>query len=86
MVAVGATLSAFWIIVANSWKQTPAGHIIQNGHAELVDFWAAVFNPSTLVRYSHTLLAALTSGAFLMAGIAAWLGLKGKVILGDDSY
>ncbi len=78
MVAFGATLSAFWIIVANSWQQTPAGYIVQNGRAELVDFWAAVFNDSTLIRYFHTIVASLIAGAFLMAGISAYLILKNK--------
>ncbi len=78
MVAVGATISAFWIIVANSWQQTPAGYIIQNGRAELTDFWAAVFNPSTLPRFFHTVDAALISGAFFMAGVSAYLIYKNK--------
>lgn len=78
MVAVGATISAFWIIVANSWQQTPAGFVVQNGRAELTDFWAAVFNPSTMVRFLHTVDAALISGAFLVAGIAAYMYRKGK--------
>lgn len=78
MVAVGSTISAFWILVANSWQQTPAGYIVNNGRAELVDFWAAVFNPSTMVRFHHTFDAALISGAFLVAGIAAYLILKKK--------
>jgi cytochrome d ubiquinol oxidase subunit I len=72
MVAVGATLSAFWIIVANSWQQTPAGFVVRNGRAELTDFWAAVFNPSTLPRYFHTVVAGLVTGAFVMAGVAAY--------------
>lgn len=76
MVAVGATVSAFWIIVANSWQQTPAGYVIRNGRAELTDFWAAVFNPSTLPRFFHTIDAALISGAFLMAGVSAYQLLK----------
>lgn len=78
MVAVGATISAFWIIVANSWQQTPAGFIVQNGRAELTDFWAAVFNPSTMIRFLHTLDAALISGAFFVAGVSAYLILKNK--------
>jgi cytochrome bd ubiquinol oxidase subunit I len=78
MVAVGATLSAFWIIVANSWQQTPAGFAIRNGRAELTDFWAAVFNPSTLIRYFHTVDAALIAGAFFMMGISAALLWKKK--------
>jgi len=76
MVAVGATLSAFWIIVANSWQQTPAGYVIHNGRAELTDFWAAVFNPSTPWRYLHTVFAALVCGAFFMAGAAGYLVRK----------
>lgn len=76
MVAVGATLSAFWIIVANSWQQTPTGYVVRNGRAELTDFWAAVFNPSTLPRYFHTVVAALVTGAFLVAGVAAYHLLK----------
>jgi len=78
MVAVGATISAFWIIVAASWMQTPAGYILKNGRAELVDFWAAVFNPSTVIRFLHTVDAALITGAFMVAGVSAYLILKGK--------
>jgi len=78
MVAVGATLSAFWIIVANSWMQTPVGYEVIGGRAELTDFWAAVFNPSTLPRYLHTIDACLITGAFFMMGISAWYLLKGQ--------
>jgi len=76
MVAVGSTISAFWILVANSWQQTPSGYIIQNGRAELTSFFDAVFNPSTMIRFFHTVDAALITGAFAMAGVAAWLLLK----------
>ena len=76
MVAVGATLSAFWIIVANSWQQTPAGFVVRNGRAELTSFYDAVFNPSTLPRYFHVVAAALVTGAFVMAGVAAWHVLR----------
>ena len=78
MVAFGATVSAFWIIVANSWQQTPAGFIIRNGRAELTSFYDAVFNPSTVIRYLHTVDAALISGAFFVVGIAAYLYLKNR--------
>lgn len=80
MVAVGSTISAFWILVANSWQQTPAGFVIQNNRAELVDFWAAVFNPSTLPRFFHTFVASLISGAFLMTGIAAYWLIRNKQV------
>jgi cytochrome bd ubiquinol oxidase subunit I len=78
MVAVGATISAFWILVANSWQQTPAGYIVQNGRAELTDFSAAIFNPSTLPRLMHTVDAALIAGAFMVVGVSAYLILKNK--------
>jgi cytochrome bd ubiquinol oxidase subunit I len=80
MVAIGATISAFWIIVANSWQQTPAGFVVRNGRAELTSFAEAVFNPSTLIRYFHTVDAALITGAFFMAGIAAYLLLHKKEV------
>ncbi len=76
MVAVGSTISAFWILVANSWQQTPAGYAIRNGRAELESFTQAVFNPSMLPRFFHTITAALIAGAFVMAGIAAFRLLK----------
>ncbi len=78
MVAVGATISAFWIIVANSWQQTPAGYVLRNGRAEMTSFTEAVFNPSTLIRYFHTMDASLITGAFFVAGIAAYFLLKNK--------
>jgi cytochrome d ubiquinol oxidase subunit I len=84
MVALGATMSAFWIVVANSWQQTPAGYEIVtemvNGvevqKAQLVNFWEAVFNPSTLPRYSHVITGALTVGVFFILGTSAWQVLK----------
>jgi cytochrome d ubiquinol oxidase subunit I len=83
MVWLGSTLSAFWIIVANSWMQTPAGYRVAldssgNARAELTDFWAAVFNPSTLPRYTHTIASAWVAGSFLMAAISAWYFLRGR--------
>jgi len=80
MVAVGATISAFWIIAANSWQQTPAGYILRNNRAELTSFYDAVFNPSTVIRYLHTMDAALITGAFFVAGISAYLILKKKEV------
>lgn len=82
MVALGAHLSAVWIIVANSWQQTPAGHhIVGNtlrARAEIVDFWALVFNPSTIDRLSHTLMGAWQAGATLVISVSAWYLLKNK--------
>ncbi|MGA7613917.1 MAG: cytochrome ubiquinol oxidase subunit I [Thermoanaerobaculia bacterium] len=78
MVCAGATLSAFWIIVANSWMQTPAGFRLANGRAELIDFQAAVFNPSTLPRYFHTIASTWVASAFLMIAISAWYFLRNR--------
>jgi cytochrome d ubiquinol oxidase subunit I len=80
MVALGAHLSALWIIVANSWQQTPAGfHLVEHGgvtRAEITDFWAMVFNPSTLDRFTHTIAAAWQTGAWLVVSVSAWYLLK----------
>ncbi len=78
MVAIGATLSGFWIIVANSWMQTPAGYHIVEGRAELTSFWAAMFNPSVLPRYLHTICGTIMTGAFFIVGVDAIFLLKGK--------
>ncbi len=76
LVAVGATLSAFWIVVANSWQQTPAGYHLVNGRAELTCFFDAVFNPSTLPRYAHVIAGALVAGTFFVMGVSAVLLLR----------
>jgi cytochrome d ubiquinol oxidase subunit I len=78
MVSLGSTLSAFWILVANSWMQTPAGYVVEGGRARLTDFWSAVFNPSTVPRLAHTLASCWAMGAFLMAGVGAWYFLRGR--------
>lgn len=76
MVALGSTLSAFWILVANSWQQTPAGYHIVNGRAELTSFREAVLNPSTWPRFLHTMDAALVTGAMFVMGVSAWYLLR----------
>lgn len=79
MVCLGAHFSAVWIVVANSWMQTPAGyHIVGEGlaaRAEIVDFWAMVFNPSSMVRLAHVVLGAWLAGAFLVVSVSAWYAL-----------
>lgn len=72
LVFLGGHLSAFWIVVANSWMQTPAGYEIINGKIMLSDFGKAVFNPSTLVRLTHTVMASWMTCSVMIAGIAAW--------------
>lgn len=72
LVALGSTLSAFWIIVADSWMQTPAGFVVEGGHARLTNFWAAVLNASTLTRFAHTVMSTWVTGAFLVLGVSAF--------------
>ncbi|HEX7497065.1 MAG TPA: cytochrome ubiquinol oxidase subunit I [Candidatus Limnocylindrales bacterium] len=83
MVFLGTTLSAFWILAANSWMQTPDGFKIvtdANGvpKAQLVDFFKATLNPSTLARFAHTVSACWVAGAFFLMGISAWYILRGR--------
>jgi cytochrome d ubiquinol oxidase subunit I len=81
MVALGSTFSALWIVVANSWMNTPAGHhiVLHDGvpRAEVVDFWAMVFNPSSVHRVVHVLLGAYILGAFFVMSVSAWHLLRG---------
>jgi cytochrome d ubiquinol oxidase subunit I len=78
LVMCGALLSALWILIANSWMQTPAGYEVVNGKAILTDFWAAALNPSIAQRYTHTIAACIIAGAFLVSAIGAWYLLKGR--------
>ncbi|NBC24806.1 MAG: cytochrome ubiquinol oxidase subunit I, partial [Bacteroidetes bacterium] len=75
-VALGSMFSAVWIVVANSWQQTPAGFkIVGEGihqRAEITDFWAMVFNPSSVDRLSHVLIGAFLAGAFLVLSVNAY--------------
>jgi len=87
MVALGSIFSSVWIVVANSWQQTPAGHeivpVLRDGvpwivdgvpllRAEIVDFWAMVFNPSSLHRLVHVWIGCFIAGSFFVLSISAW--------------
>lgn len=80
MVSLGSIFSAVWIVVANSWQQTPAGfHVVGEGlrqRAEITDFWAVVFNPSTVERLTHTLVGAMLCGGFLVLSVSAYYLLR----------
>lgn len=80
LVFFGSCLSALWILIANSWMQTPAGaELVADGSkAVITDFFAAAFNPSTLPRYTHTVLAALALGSFVAIAMSAWYMHKNK--------
>jgi cytochrome d ubiquinol oxidase subunit I len=78
LVFIGGHISAFWIVVANSWMQTPAGYSINEaGKIVLTSFTAAVFNPSTIIRFCHTVMASWITGAVMVAGIAGYYVRKG---------
>lgn len=83
-VFLGSMFSAVWIVVANSWQQTPAGyHIVGEGlhaRAEVTDFWAMVFNPSSVDRLIHTWQGSFLAGAFLVLSVHAYYLKKGRFI------
>lgn len=76
LVTLGTIISAFWILVANSFMQHPVGFIIQNGRAEMNDFVALITNGQLWVEFPHTVFAAFATGAFLITGVSAWKLLK----------
>ena len=81
---LGSMFSAVWIVVANSWQQTPAGfHVVGEGmeaRAEITDFWAMVFNPSSVDRLTHVWIGAFLAGAFLVMSVHAWYLLKNRYV------
>ncbi|MCU0830892.1 MAG: cytochrome ubiquinol oxidase subunit I [Rhizobiaceae bacterium] len=78
LVAFGTTMSAFWILVLNSWMHTPAGHEVRDGIVHAVDWWAIIFNPSMPYRLAHMLIASGLTVAFLIAGVSAF-----RLLMGD---
>ena len=83
-VFLGSLFSAVWIVVANSWQQTPAGfHIVGTGlkaRAEVTDFWAMVFNPSSVDRLIHTWQGSFLAGAFLILSVHAYYIRKNRFV------
>ncbi len=77
LVALGTTLSAFWILALNSWMHTPAGYELRDGVAHALDWWAVIFNPSLPYRLAHMLIASGLTAAFLIAGLSAYRLLDG---------
>jgi cytochrome bd ubiquinol oxidase subunit I len=82
MVAFGSIFSAVWIVIANSWQQTPAGYMIEgegiHARAVITDFWAMIFNPSSMERLSHTIIGAFLAGAFLVLSVNAYYIVKNR--------
>jgi cytochrome d ubiquinol oxidase subunit I len=82
MVSLGSMFSAIWVVVANSWQQTPAGYKLVEHmgvtRCELIDFTAVIFNPSSIPRLTHTLSGAFVLGGFFIMSVAAFYLLKGR--------
>jgi cytochrome bd ubiquinol oxidase subunit I len=78
MVAFGTTLSAFWIMVNNSWMQVPVGYVVQNGQFVPDDWTKIIFNSVVWSRFPHMLLASYLTGAFCVASSGAWYLLRDK--------
>ncbi|MEQ3514399.1 cytochrome ubiquinol oxidase subunit I [Pseudoalteromonas sp. BZB3] len=79
VVAIGTTLSAFWILSLNSWMQTPVGFEMRDGIAYPTDWIAIIFNPSFPYRFTHKLIASGLTASFLIAGISSY-----RLLRGDD--
>jgi cytochrome d ubiquinol oxidase subunit I len=76
LVAVGTSLSAFWILALNSWMQTPAGHVFEEGVLIAGDWIEVIFNPSFPYRFTHMMIASGLTAAFVVAGLSAWRLLR----------
>jgi cytochrome bd ubiquinol oxidase subunit I len=76
MVALGTTLSAFWIMVNNSFMQAPVGYAMENGAYAPTDWFAIIFSPVVWVRFPHMLLASYLTGAFCVSATGAWYLLR----------
>jgi cytochrome d ubiquinol oxidase subunit I len=76
LVAIGTTVSAFWILALNSWMQTPVGHTMDGNQVIAADWLEVIFNPSFPYRLTHMLLASGITASFVIAGLSAWRLLK----------
>jgi cytochrome d ubiquinol oxidase subunit I len=72
LVAIGSNLSAFWILVANSFMQQPVGFVLRNARAEMVNFFAVISNPNVWTQFPHVVTAGITTASFFVLGISAY--------------
>src|SRR5437763_276348 len=77
-IALGTTISAFWILCLDSWMQTPVGYEIRDGVFHVTSWLEILSNPSFPYRLTHMLLASTLTVAFVLAGVSAWQLLRGK--------
>jgi len=83
LVAIGGNLSAFWILAANGFMQHPVGYALNQGRAEMVNFWELVFNLRGVYLFLHAAVSGLVTAAFFMLGISIYLMLRKK---GEDAF
>lgn len=78
LVAIGANLSALWILVANAWMQNPVGMVFNPDSArnEMIDFWAVLFNPVAIDKFLHTIFSGFLLASVFVMGVSAWFLLK----------
>jgi cytochrome d ubiquinol oxidase subunit I len=76
VVAIGTSMSAFWILSLNSWMQTPAGYTVIDGVVHIDNWISIIFNPSFPYRFAHMMIASLLTAAFFVAGVSAWRARK----------
>ncbi|MGH8700810.1 MAG: cytochrome ubiquinol oxidase subunit I, partial [Burkholderiales bacterium] len=81
MVALGTLFSTFWILIVNSWMQTPTGFEIVDGRFVPTDWLAVMFNPSFPYRFLHTVVAVYLTTAFTVIGVAAWYLRHGRFVV-----
>ncbi|MBI4965670.1 MAG: cytochrome ubiquinol oxidase subunit I [Desulfomonile tiedjei] len=72
IVAIASTMSAYWILVANSFMQQPVGYVIRNGRAELADFWAIITQPFAILTFLHTVFFGYIVAGFFVVGVSAY--------------
>src|SRR5450432_367269 len=83
LVVLGSNLSAFWILVANSFMQEPVGYTLRNGRAEMTNFFALLTNPNVWVQFPHVLMSGIATASFFVLGISAYHLLHKK---GDSDF
>jgi cytochrome d ubiquinol oxidase subunit I len=86
LVAIGSNISAFWILVANSFMQQPMGYALRNGRAEMESFGALVTNPHVFVQFPHVIAGGMATAAFFVLGISAWHLLRAKDEEARDAF
>lgn len=87
LVALAASSSAYWILVANSWMQHPVGYVLQGGRAELTDFWAVITQEFAIFTFLHTVLAGYIVGGFFVMGVSAYhLARKNEISFFTKSF